>query len=271
MEHSYTKSGLSFGLLKNKDRSIAEVLRKVADEHDFELQLGSVVLHRDGYNNDDDYDGNNFDFEDGGESYYISNFIDRHGKTVKSSRRTIDSTGENSFPNETIMFDFAHCWLAVYPDAPWIGRKPDDESTEPTGNEGTSISLRYNLAILIIFPKNRALSLLFEEGPEKAAEYLRSKLEKCDPKSSRDTTEWKDCIEAAKKILYHYRNNPSLASKIYQMLITIGDKELVNQYLSNAGQSSVYSYNNTKNLVEAKKAFGWDPILSYLKSGRNSN
>jgi len=73
---------------------MAEILLKTANEEDYELCLGSVQLHRSGMNDDDDYRGNSFEFEDEGGYYTISSLIDRHGKNVKFNRTTISDYGK---------------------------------------------------------------------------------------------------------------------------------------------------------------------------------
>jgi len=123
LEHSYTQRGLSFGLLKNKDRSMVEILLKTLNEEDYELCLGSVALHRSGMNNYNDYNGDNFKFEDDGGGYTISNLINKHGQNVTFNRKRIDSYGKQSnsrykhllrliirrFPAKTLGWTQARC------------------------------------------------------------------------------------------------------------------------------------------------------------------
>jgi len=133
---------------------------------------------------------------------------------------------------------------------------------EPTGNEGTTIELRYNLAALIIYSKKHAIELAMEEEPKEACKHLQSKFQKLQAEPARDTLEWKELLDTAAKMA-RYEGAHCTGTNTFDLLLEIGDRDVINQYFIESGKCNSIG---SSNLKKAKQQFGWEPVLTYLRA-----
>ena len=146
LNHQYCKAdSLSFKLLKNADRAIAEVLLKANKQKGFYLYLGTVTLHQiilcscDGYSSDESEDMDvYYDTEDN----FTANSL------VSSSGATLDSINLDN--------------NAIVPRDVFDEVEPNDEEFDATGNKGATLMFEktYHQAALLMWPNKHRVIVL---------------------------------------------------------------------------------------------------------------
>ena len=140
LEHQYCDASLSFRLLKNGDRAVADVLTQAKNEVEFDLYLAKVNMEQNwtascSY---DDYSPDELMRED----IAALNLKSRNGRTISS----INLDKEYFVPED--FFD------NIDPD--------NEEFEEATGNAGATLDRQYSWAALLLWPcKNREINAGF--------------------------------------------------------------------------------------------------------------
>ena len=128
LNHQYCKASLSFKLLKNADRAIAEVLVEANKQKSFSLYLGNVTLHQICWGNDSCEYRNisevheNMDISEVQNTFTAISLVSPSGETLRSI--TLNNN-------------------AIVPSDVFDGADPDNEEFEATGNEGTTLDKTY--------------------------------------------------------------------------------------------------------------------------------
>ena len=177
LNHQYCKASLSFKLLKNADRAIAEVLLEANKQKGFYLYLGTVTLHQ-------IYSGE-------GDDTYIYDYF-KANSLVSPSGATLDSS---------IHLDKN----AIVPDDVFDKTKPDDEKLQASGNEGIQLDKTYHQAALLMWPKKHRVIVM---GVDALISELESSCKMlatpgCEP----DAQQQQECEVIAKEIIVASKNS----------------------------------------------------------------
>ena len=136
LSHRYCEASLSFQLLKNADRAIAEVLVEANKQKGFCLYLGTVVLHR----------------VCSGDSCSPNMLIYEVEDTL--------STYNLVSPFSGIPFSIDLDKNAIVPDDVFENVEPVNVEFESTGNEGATMEKIYHQAALLVWPKNHRMMVM---------------------------------------------------------------------------------------------------------------
>lgn len=250
LEHKYCEASLSFQLLKNTDRAVADVLTQAKMEVDFDLYVANVSLVENwsathyGY---DDYAAD--DLVD--ESVSANNLKSRDGKTITS----IDLQKECFVPED--FFD------TIDPD--------EEEFEEATGNEGATLDKQYNWAALLLWPsKNRTTNI----GITNMIHLLKKDL--LDPTFSQDK---KTALEAVAKDIVSacasHSDDGYFTTEAYMSLLqslqSLGNVELISDFLQVIASSMsdhyfIESPSFSQEVLAIGCKYGWNTLRSSLQT-----
>ena len=140
LEHKYCSSSLSFQLLKNVDRAVANLLIQARDKVDFDLYLGIVQYNKHHYPSSDFYSG--FDTENFHGFASAKHLKPPSGKQIVSHIKLFS-------PNSFVPSNF------------FEKLKPDNEEIkEYTGNQGTVLAKQYKNAALLLWPIRKRVAVV---------------------------------------------------------------------------------------------------------------
>ena len=247
LNHRYCEASLSFKLLKNADRAIAEVLLEANKRKDFCLYLGNVTLHQicsgSGYSR---YDMDIHEVED---TFTAGSLVSPSGETLYS----IDLDDNAIVPSD--VFD---------------GADPDNEEFEATGNEGTTLDKTYHQAALLVWPKKHRVIVM---GVNTSINKLESACKKlatlgCEP----DVQQQQECEDMAKEIVAAIKDsygcsNSNAAVTLLACLWQLKAATLTREFLQaiaadRAHYLSCQSFSEA--VVKSCIAFGWEQLESAL-------
>ena len=140
LEHKYCEASLSFQLLKNRDRAVADVLSKAKAEMDFDLYVGQIKF-TEHWSVDNHERGLYIPLQCEDASVCVEH-LRAFGGEYTLSHIDID---KESFVQEDF-FD------TMDPD--------EQEYEEATGNEGASLDKQYNWAALLLWPTEKRMTVI---------------------------------------------------------------------------------------------------------------
>lgn len=168
--HQYSPAGLGFAGLKGADAALAQVLRQAAERAGCAVHLGVVHIEESGpaepdysayarrgrrrqyYEYDDEEieeDASSDDFEVievSDASWTIDQWVDAQDRPAEFGQVPLE-TGE------------------LLPAGALDGEEPDEQRLlEATGNEGASFERAYHRAALVIWPRDRTITVLLQAG-----------------------------------------------------------------------------------------------------------
>ena len=251
LEHKYCDASLSFQLLKNSDRAVADVLTQAKKEVEFDLYIAKVSLV---------------------EIWAASH--DRHYNFTADELCDETITAENltSLEGQQSISSIEITRNVFVPEKFFDSHPPDkEEFAEATGNEGATCDKQYNWAALLLWPtRNRIRSL----GLENMVQLFKSDI----------SQEKKVELEVVAKDLIRECTSPSKRYGDYiilkdvpqesyvsllESLRTLGKVDLVSEFLNVI--ASLYSslIGNSSFSIEILAIglkFGWDMLRSPLQA-----
>jgi len=140
LEHKYCEASLSFQMLKNGDRALAEVLLQAKKEIEFDLYLSIVNFTE------------HFSATYYGRGKYT---IDGYGDDEFSANCLTAYDGEKLSSSVKLEID------SMFPQNFFDDIDPDDETVqEATGNEGATVDKFYHWAALLIWPAKKHTAVI---------------------------------------------------------------------------------------------------------------
>ena len=245
LEHKYCEASLSFELLKNGDRAVAEVLIQAKVRGNFDLCIGNVHLTENWSAYHDDWDDD--DYTPGelcDEELRLENVRSCDGE--KMSRR-IDISRDSFVPEN--FFD------SIDPD--------EEEFEEATGNEGATLYKQYNWAALLLWPVKQRAAVI---GLDNMIQIFEQ-----DIKKGKNETR---LVAAAKEIMAGLRDGfgASTYVRVLQSLLLLDNKELIVECLDTIVKNTS-SYSNIVGSSSFCKAvstignkYGWSLLMAPLKA-----
>ena len=242
LEHKYCEASLSFRLLKNGDRAVADVLIQAKAEVDFDLYMGNVNIREEwtaeyrGYGSCEEVSaGEHMD-----ESVCGEHLVSSDGKDTISS---IDLNRDSFVPED--FFD------TIDPD--------EEKIEEATGNAGATLDKQYNWAALFLWPFKQDI-------PIGLSEMIR--LFTQDAKAQKD-----DLVDSANDIMKQARCeglSVDLSLSFLHALKKIGNSKLIAELLDIIASSVKYSIieNSTfcSLIMSIGHKHGWDILNSPLQA-----
>ena len=261
LNHQYCKASLSFKLLKNADRAIAEVLVEANKQKSFSLYLGNVTLHQICWGNDSCEYRNisevreNMDISEVQNTFTANSLVSPSGETLRSIILNNN---------------------AIVPSDVFDGADPDNEEFEATGNEGTTLDKTYHQAALLVWLKKHRLIVM---GVDASISKLKSFCKKlATPGCKSVAQQQQECEVMAKEIVAASKNShgcPSsdaavtLLTCLQQLKAATLTVEFLQAVAVNGANYLEYgeavSFSNA--VVKSCIAFGWEqlePVLVVL-------
>ena len=243
LEHKYCEASLSFQLLKNGDRAVADVLAQAKAEVDFDFYVGHIKFTE--YWAADHYCGRYKETEYGGESI--------------SAKHLKSSDGERTISK----FDIDKSSLV--PEDFFDALKPDEkEYEEATGNEGATVGKQYNWTALLLWPIKKRTAVI---GVDNMIEYFKQDVD--TGKGGLD--------DKAREVMREIRRNRpwfELLLQFLDILQVIDDTKLITEMMDViASTAKCYYYrsfieNDTfySSVMAIAHKHGWDILKSPLQA-----
>jgi len=198
LEHKYCEASLSFDLLKNGDRAVAEVLVQAKAKGNFDLHIGNVHL-TENWSADHDFCGNYTTEELCDEELTLQHVKSSDGEEMSYK---VDIRRDSFVPES--FFD------TIDPD--------EEEFEEATGNEGVTVDKQYNWTALLLWPVKQRTAVV---GLHRMVGIFEQNVKK--------NKNGAGVIGIAKDILreMHKRSSGSLSLEVLQSLLLLDNKELI--------------------------------------------
>ena len=176
LDHSYSQEGLSFDTLKGIDAAVAGVLGKAVDAAGCSIHLAILHIQEVG---DPELE---LDFDGWGVDAVPGSRIEEVHERVESLEDWMARDG--SSPNfGSLPMDRGEFLSPEVLDE----LEPDDEFIEDyQGNVGPTLELIYRVAALVIWPKNKTVSVLASGGIERALAWVATQKESATTHDMRD-------------------------------------------------------------------------------------
>ena len=200
LEHKYCEASLSFRLLKNGDRAVADLLAQAKAKVDFDVYVGHIKFT-----------------EHWAADYYRGQFeeIECCDESV-SAKHLKSSDGERTIAEIDIYMS------SFVPENFFDAIDPDEkEYKEATGNEGATIDKQYNWTALLLWPIKKRMAVI---GVDTVIKFFKQDLDAGK----------KDLDDVAREILKEIRHaRPSVQSGLIFLdaLQAIGDAKLIAEML----------------------------------------
>jgi len=243
LEHQYCPASLSFRLLKNTDRAVADVLIQARSEVEFDLFVGNVELseHWSALH----YGRGNYSTEELFDEDFSAEHLRAYDDKKISSGIKLDKE-------------------CIVPEDFFQDINPDREDfQEATGNEGASVDKQYHWAALLLWPVRKCTAAI---GVSNMIELFEQNVKK----NQKDPS----LVPVAKAILKELQSSSTVKSslKLLQALLLIGKVELVIECLDViVATMNNYSYyvddTSFPSIVSAVGSkHGWGVLKSPLKA-----
>ena len=253
LSHEYSQESLSQDRLKGQDRSRYHLLLQAASRLHWEAHLSQLNWYQEGGANE------YYDRRDRGprkytmgevveESATLSGWIEPSGRVPNLPKLTLE---EAEF--------LGKCRLSDLP-----GRQSVHEAT---GNEGATVELQYQTAVVVLWPQAGLRKVLVHQGQEHSLPQLRAALEGESPSNLRA---WAEEILTAWKFFqprYHFysRRSAPLSGLMLRCLARLGEPALGVRFLREVLWRD-YDGSEGPALVEMAEALGWSNIRPGLEA-----
>lgn len=252
LEHQYCEASLSFKLLKNVDRAVADVLVQAKNDVDFDLYLANVNIVE---NWSATYD---HDAEELCDECITANNVKPHDG--QKSISSIDLDKKYFVPED--FFD------SLEPD--------EEEFEEATGNEGATLDRQYNWAALLFWPpRKRVINI----GILNMIKLLKQDL--LDPTISQDKKNRlaEDIVRECASPNHSQDISDEAYVSFLKSLQSLGNVELISAFLEIIAKSIAESmcrfYSNSSLFVSSSfsneilnigRNYGWGTLRSSLQA-----
>ena len=246
MEHKYCEASLSFQLLKNGNRAVAEVLTQAKAEVDFDFYVAHIKFNEH-WAADEHYYGRYFTAtEHSSDSVSVKHMKSSDGERIISK---LDLHSPSLIPED------------FFEDV-----EPDDEvHEEATGNEGALIDKQYNWTGLLFWPLNKRTDVI---GVCNMIDFFKQDVD----------TGKKDLHDVAREIMKEIRrrwlSSYQSVLEFLDVLQVIGDIKLIAEMLdviADINERSCLNYyiEDTaffSSLISIGRKHGWDVLRSPLQA-----
>ncbi|MGH7091460.1 MAG: 2OG-Fe(II) oxygenase [Stellaceae bacterium] len=250
LEHAYTPSELSFGVLKGADAGVASVLVKAAAEADCDLHLALVSIEESGSADHAEYYGRrrrSRDAEDD-EEFEAGEVFDR--ALVLSEWRRPDG-GKPSFKD----FPFSEDELCP-PDA-FEDLTPDEQHFhEATGNEGASFERAYRRAGLVVWPAARRLAVLNQAGLGTTLPYLEDLAARWEASDrAAGSPLWREADELSRHMLRSWprqswrEDDDTDAGRMLDLQVRLGNVARIDAFLADISAEGHYAGRDNEAII----------------------
>ena len=242
LEHQYCEASLSFELLKNGDRAVADVLVQAKAEGNFDLYIGNVHLTE------------NWSADHNGWGDYTAEELCDEVLSLENVR---------SYDGEEISYSINISRDSFVPENFFDTVDPDEEDfEEATGNEGATVDKQYNWAALLLWPVKQRTAVI---GLDAMVEIFVQRIE--DKKDTR-------LVAVAKEIMTEMRNSLDTSScvEFLKSLLLLDNKELIVECLdtivkASSSYSGIIGNDSFCGLISTiGKKYSWSFLKSYLKA-----
>ena len=244
LEHRYCEVSLSFKLLKNRDRAVADVLVKAKAEVNFDVYVGHINLT---------------------ECWAAENYGDGDYEEIECCEESVSVRSLKGCDGEHALSEVEIDKKSFVPKNFFETIDPDQkEFEEATGNEGASVDKQYNWTALLIWPKRKRAAVI---GISNMVELFKQ-----DVHANK-----KGLDNIARDIIREMHNkNPSVESCLLFLhsLQLMPDTKLIIEMLDIlAGNKECYRYNNVVGnssfcslMLSIASKHGWDILRSPLQT-----
>jgi len=244
LEHQYCKASLSFQMLKNGDKALAEVLQQAKKEAEFDLYLSVVELTQ--YFSATYYGRGKYTIDDDGDDHFHATHLTAYDSEKLSTKIDLDDDD------------------SIFPQKFFDGIDPYEEGVEEaTGNEGATVDKHYHWAALLIWPAKRRRAVI---GMQNVIEEFERDLKsgKAEDKLEDDAM---DIIKHLKD--KDCRANSQVYKEFLQLLLLVGKRKLIVEYLNVMADCASYllvSYEDNNIISSVGNDYGWGILKLPLES-----
>ena len=243
LEHKYCEASLSFQLLKNGDRAVADVLAQAEARVDFDFYVGHVNMT---------------------EHWSADHYYGRY-KEIECCDETVCIRHLKACDGEHTISEMYSCKDSFVPEDFFDNTKPDaKEYEEATGNEGASIDKQYNWTALLFWPVRKRTAVI---GMDNLIQLFKQDVDAGK----------KGLNNVAREIMREVcHNRPSLKSCVsfLHALVVIADTKLISEMLDViVGFNDDYCYKSfiedatfRSSVVSISHKHGWDILKSPLQA-----
>ena len=257
LQHEYTRAGLSFYGLKNKDRAVAQVLRLVSREVELDVHLAIITKNESGSAESRGY----------GYGYHkrYCGYRDADWSMVEIDSTTV--TLDSWVGLDDARKDISE--MNVDEDEELIGGNslddvdPEEEVEECSGNEGATMERWYRQATLVLWPRANIVPMkvkaLIRKGIGVAVKKLQVNLTACHEQGlAADSEQWQECLETTRLLVKHLEKSGDIHSAAIMLsnIQSCGDLQLYITFLAVVAKNS-FSAAITSSLLRGCKHYGW--------------
>ena len=253
LEHQYSEASLSFQLLKNVDRAVADILTEAKKSIDFDLYLAQVNVSE----------------------YWSAEF--EYGCVYGVGAYEADELMDEEVVAKNLKSQEGQCISSIHLDRKYFvpkeffnNRDPDREETEGyTGNEGATIDKHYKWAALLIWPSRKRIANL---GISNMISLFGKDLLHYATHSPSQKAKLEEAAKDLMSSLAHVGHNRDNFILFLQSLQIIGKVELISEFLGIIGSSIpvhsslIRSSSFHKEVVNIGSKYGWRILDSSLQA-----
>ena len=244
LEHRYCEVSLSFNLLKNRDRAVADVLTKAKAEVNFDVYIGHINLT---------------------ECWAAENYGDGDYEEIECCEECVSVRSLKGCDGEHALSEVEIGKKTFVPKNFFETIDPDkNEFEEATGNEGASVDKQYNWTALLLWPTRKRPAVI---GVSNMVELFKQDI----------NAGKKGLVNVARDIIREmHHKEPSIESclSFLHSLLLLADTKLIVEMLDViAGIKHSYSYNCVIGsstfcdlVLSIASKHGWDILKSPLQT-----
>ena len=268
LQHEYTKAGLSFHGLKNKDRAVAEVLHLATKEADLDVHLAIFTKNESGSAEGGDWGYSKrrrwgYGYEEDPDDWSMCEVFD--------NSETLDTwVGLDDKRKNLGKMDVDAETEVLQDEDPFEDLEPDDVQVEEcSGNEGATMERWYHLAALVLWPHSNSVAIKFQsllhDGIRSAVNTLQANIRACKQQS----TELQESHEMVCRLVKHLEKQPDSTYLYYSVdamldiVQSCDDLQLYIQYLAVVTKNE-FGATIADNLLCGCKHFGWAALHDSL-------
>lgn len=244
LEHQYCEASLSFKLLKNVDRAVADVLVQAKNDVDFDLYLANVNIK-------ENWSAVKYKYTEPHQADELfkkcitANYIKPHDGQKSISSINLDT--KYFVPED--FFDY------LDPD--------EEELEESTGNEGATLDRQYNWAALLFWPPRKRV---INVGIQKMMKLLKQDL--LDPTISQDKKNGlaEDLVRECTSPKHSKDISYEAHESFFKSLQSLGNVELISAFIAKSNSSLFVRSSFSNQILDIGRNFGWGTLRSSLQA-----